>query len=58
MLPTEKRRPDDRDGALKIAGRRIAHNGTSTAPETPAPCPLACAATRCPWRCPGLDGAE
>ena len=47
---TRERRPDEQDGALKIAGRRIAPDGTPAVAIAPS-CPLACSPS-CAFRCP------
>ncbi len=56
---TRERRPDEQDGALKIAGRRIAPEDTTGSVVESAPnCPLACSSgpERCPWKCPVAIG--
>ncbi len=50
--PNESRRPDERNGALKIAGRRISPEDTTGSVVESAPtCPLACSPS-CTFRCP------
>ena len=52
---TRERRPDEQDGALKIADRRIAPHGITGPVVVSAPtCPVACSSgpERCPWKCP------